>query len=293
MINKIAKFAAKKAAKRAGKAARAAARRAGRGAAQSAGQALDKIKKLGQSTAKRTGEISAEALEQMNTLFRKIAAMSDAAWGKMLEGIARSAAWTYGKDGDRLAGMKRETFFRKTRSYMAGLDPAAQLGLIAALIMIAGSAAAAAMSMGTFAPVTAASSMAYMLTAQGRGFVNHLAAPDPGYIYIMQAEMPDGKMDIKAGQTTRSPEIRAAELSRERGADFQVIASKDVPDVDHAEAELLQFFRENLGEPSVGREQWDLDIDIDPLPALAAIEGGPGIPPDDDGGGEGAPPDAN
>lgn len=292
MPKKIAKFAAKQAAKRTGKAAKAAARKAERGAAQSVCQALRKIKNLGRSTAKRTGEISAEALEQLNVLFRKVAAMSDAAWGKMLEGIARSAAWAYGKDGDRLADMRRETFFRKTRSYMAGLDPAAQLGLITALILIAGSAAAAAMSAGAFAPVTAASSMAYMLTAQGRGFVNHLAAPDPGYIYIMQAEMPDGK-DIKGGQTTRSPEIRAAELSRERGADFQVIASKEVPDVDHAEEELLQFFRENLGEPSVGREQWDLDIDLDPLPALAAIEGGPVIPPDADGGGKDAAPDAS
>jgi len=211
------------------------------------------------------------AKAEVNKLFSQIASMSETAWQKMLEGIAKF----YGKDSTALVGMKKETFFRKTRAYLSKLDLAGKISLIAALLIIAGSVTAAVASGGLMSPVMAAVSGTYMATAQGRAYVNYLAAPEPGYLYVMHATMPDGKVDIKAGQTTRTPEIRAAELSTQRGGNYEVVAEKWVPDVDRAEDDILELFREHLGEPDVGREQWDLDVDIDPVPFMEDMAGGP------------------
>jgi len=207
----------------------------------------------------------AEAPEplQHEKLFAQIRGMSETAWQRTLEGIAKF----YGKDGAALAGMKKETFSRKTRAYLARLDTAGKIGLITVLVAIAG----AVVTGGVLAPAMAAA----LATAQGRAYVNYLATPEPGYIYVMHTTMPDGKVDIKGGQTTRTPEIRAAELSTQRGGEYEVIAKKWVPDIDRAEDELLGLFREHLGEPDMGREQWDLDdVDIDPVPFMEAMEGG-------------------
>jgi len=237
-------------------------------------QFLSKSKEKAMKAMNEAKERSAAAagtdvlVRKLQDLFTKVASMSDAAWTRFLKGIGKAAGWTYGKDGEKLSGMKRETFIRKTRSYLASLDPAEKVGLAGGLVV-------AIASGGLMAP--------FIASAHGRGFVNHLAEPDPGQIYLMKATMPDGETDIKGGQTTRSPEIRAEELASQRGGEYEVIASKEVPDVDAAEAELLGMLREHLGTPDVGREQWDLDIDIDPIPMLASIEGGPLQTHDTDG----------
>lgn len=211
----------------------------------------------------------------LQKLFSRVANMSETAWQKMLEAIAKAAGWAYGKDGAALADMKKETFFRKTRAYLGRLDPAGRASLVAALLLIAGSAVAATATGGLLSLGMAVISGTYMATAQGRAYVNYLSTPEPGYIYVMQATMPDGKIDIKAGQTTRTPEIRAAELSVQRGGNYEVVAKEWVPDVDRAEDDILGLFREHLGDPDVGHEQWDLDIDIDTIPFLEAMAGGP------------------
>lgn len=221
---------------------------------------------------------------KMKKLSSRVGNMSETAWQKMMESIAKAAGWAYGKRRGALADMKKETFFRKTRAYLGRLDPAGKAGLIAALLLIAGSAVAAAATGGLLSLGMAVISGTYMATAQGRAYVNYLATPEPGYIYVMYATMPDGKIDIKAGQTTRTPEIRAAELSAQRGGNYEVVAEKWVPDVDHAEGDILGLFREHLGDPDVGREQWDLDPDIDPVPFMEAMAGGPVHTADDENG---------
>ncbi|MDD9873294.1 MAG: AAA family ATPase [Deltaproteobacteria bacterium] len=200
-------------------------------------------------------------------LFAQIMNMSEATWQKILDVIAKTAGWVYGKDGAALAEMKKETFFRKTRAYLARLDPAGKISLLTVLVAIA----SAVVTGGVLAPVMATA----LATAQGRAYVNYLATPEQGYIYVMHAAMPDGEVDIKGGQTTRTPEIRAAELSTQRDGEYEVIAKKWVSDIDRAEDELLELFREHLGDPDVGREQWDLDVDIDPVPFMEDMEGGP------------------
>lgn len=198
--------------------------------------------------------------KKLQQIFAKVASMSDSAWKKVLQGIAKGAGWIYGKDGDRLAEMRKETFLRKTRAYLAKLDPAEKIAFAGGLLIILASG-------GLMAP--------FIATAHGRGFVNHLAAPDEGHIYLMQAVMPDGGTGIKGGQTTRTPEIRAAELSAQHNAEYEVIASRQVADVDQAEGELLGMLQEHLGAPDVGQEQWNLDVDFDPVPLLAGVDGGP------------------
>lgn len=221
--------------------------------------AIEKAKNMVKDRAAAAAD--ADPLEKkFQQIFDKVASMSAPAWKKVMQGVAKGAGWLYGKDGDRLAEMRKETFSRKTRAYLAKLDPAEKIAFAGGLLIILASG-------GLMAP--------FIATAHGRGFVNHLAAPDEGYIYLMQAVMPDGGTDIKGGQTTRTPEIRAAELSAQHNAEYEVIDSRQVADVDQAEDELLGMLQEHLGTPDVGREQWDLDIDFDPVPLLAAVDGGP------------------
>lgn len=94
-----------------------------------------------------------------------------------------------------------------------------------------------------------------------RAFLNAVSTPAMGWLYAMQVNMPDGSTEVKFGMTSRTPEIRVAELNANPAKEgvFTVHAQKQVDlDVMHAsEDALLAKAQELAGAPTVGLEQFD------------------------------------